>query len=218
MPDENTPEQQTDTASTADITVTGQQDNVKQIDWEGRYRGLSGKYNELSETLKALQADLTAKTSQVEQLHGQVAVADTEKTAVREARDKQIQELVTTKTELEGKVSELEAMQLKIEVAKELGRTDLISILQHIPNMTDKEALTTVMKDFAGWSDTAVKQREDQLLSGITAPAGETTTRPPTPQTQSQWEKMLEVAVDPREREAILMQMGDWLEDQHRPS
>ena len=54
-----------------------------------------------------------------------------------------------------------------------MGRSDLLEIMDAIPNLEDEEALKSVFETFTGYADKQVKRREQELLSGVTPPVCE---------------------------------------------
>jgi len=101
-------------------------------------------------------------------------------------------------------------------VAKDLNRPELIRIADNIPNLTDEEALTTVMKDFASFADDMVKARETQLMAGVTPPVGPGGNAPSQPQTPKAWEEKIEsLPMGSKERAKAMDQYGDWLYKQN---
>lgn len=137
---------------------------------KARFDGLVRKVEELTLANRSISDQLAQKTSELEQLKGQLTVKDTEKTVAVGERDKLLQDKVQQLSSMEAELAELRGMKLKFEVIKELGRPELMKIIDRIPAMTDKEALKTVMADFAGFADDLVKEREKQLLAGVTPP------------------------------------------------
>ena len=158
MPEEMTPGEQT----------TSHQQAPEGFIEIARYNGLVRKVEQLTLDSRSVTEQLTAKTSEIEQLRAQLSVKDTEKSAAVGERDKQLQTAITSRTELETEVAGLRALKLKMDVIKKLNRPDLVRIADKIPNMTDPEALETVLKEFASFADEAVTSREKQLLAGVT--------------------------------------------------
>ncbi len=165
-----------------------------QTDWKARYDGLVRKVEQLTLDNRTLTEQLGGKSSELEQLRAQLGLKDTEKSAAISERDRQLQEAVQKATGYETELNELRALRLKLEVAKELGRPDLMKIAERIPNMSDKEALKTVLSDFANFADEAVREREKQLLSGITPAlsAAQTSATPGVPTSEGEWMKFIE--------------------------
>jgi len=184
---------------------------------QARYTGAIQKIEELTITNRTLSEQLAAKTSEIEQLRTQLGVKDAEKSAAISERDKQIQSYVQQQSSAEKELGELRAMQLKMEVAKELGRLDLLKVADTIPAMTDREALKTVMGNIAGLVEEAVREREKQLMAGITAPienGGQKTN--PLPASAKDWDGYLaSLTLGSPERERAMDAYWNWLAGQH---
>lgn len=140
--------------------------------WKTRYTGLVRKVEELTLTNRDLTSQLATKTSENEQLKAQLGLKDTEKSVAISERDRQLQAALQSNSGLESELTELRAMKLKLKVMKDLKAPHLLKILDRIPNMTDEEALKTVMSDFNSFAADLVQEREQQLLSGMTPPLG----------------------------------------------
>jgi chromosome segregation ATPase len=211
MTDQNDPVQQ---EPTENPTESSQQSPVQQVeDWERRYKGSVKKIEELTLSKRDLEAQLAEKASRLEQLDSQLGIKDVEKdTALRE-RDKKLEELLQSKSQADQELETLRAMQLKLEVIKELRQPKLIEIVDKIPNLTDKEALTTVMKDFASWGNSLAKEREDQILAGYTPPvSASTSTSKPT--THSGWmEYVNNLPMGSDERNTAMDEYWAWGQD-----
>lgn len=180
---------------------------------QARYNGLVKKVEELTLAKRELETQLTAKSSEAEQLTGQLAIKDTEKTVAVGERDKALETSMTENQSLQAELTELRALKLKLEVAKELNRPDLVKILDRLPNLTDKEALTVVAQDFLGFADDAVSEREKQLTSGITPAIGPVSEAPATPASPQGWEDHINSQVlGSPERAKAMDDYGDWLE------
>ena len=198
-----------DTSTPAEQTNGSQQ----QVDWEARFKGQVKAIEKLTLENRDLTAQLGSKSSEYEQLSAQLGLKDTEKKAAIDQRDKQLEEVITTKTKLESELDDLRAMKLKIEVANELNSPELLKILDKVPNMTDKEALTNVLKSFSDFAKDAADKRERQLLSGITLADNSTNdTTPALPDSDAAWEKYLESSpLGSPERGKAMDQYWDWL-------
>jgi chromosome segregation ATPase len=183
--------------------------------WEARYKGLVSKVEQLVIANKDLTTQLAEARSQIERLNADLGLRETEKTVAVSERDRQIQDLVSKSSEAEKELAALKALQLKVQVATELGKPELLSLAQHIPNLTDKEALTTVMADFAKWGEAAVKQREQQLLAGMPFAGGVTPPSTSAPQSDAEWKAKIEKSNDPRERQDLFDGYYAWLQAQH---
>jgi len=167
MTDEKDPVQQETQHQAPPVQQVEQRPNE---DWERRYKGSVKKIEELTLSSRDLSSQLETKASELEQLKSQLGIKDVEKDTALSERDKKIQELLESKNQADKELEALRAMQLKLEVVKELKQPKLVEIIDKIPNLTDKETLTTVMKDFANWGESIAKDRENQILSGYTPP------------------------------------------------
>lgn len=180
--------------------------------WEARYKGLQPKVEELTVGNRNLNAQLTEKISEIERLQAQLSGKDVEKNAAVGEYTKQLEEKVTALQQTETELAELRALQLKVEVANELGRPELIKLADQIGNVTDKEALKTIMTNFSDFVDVQVKQRTDQLLSGIT-PVNTAAPEPSAPQSYEAWEQKVEaLPLGTPERAQAIDAMGEWLQ------
>jgi chromosome segregation ATPase len=179
---------------------------------KARFDGLVRKVEELTLANRALEGDLADKTSQIEQLKGQLTVKDTEKQVAVGERDKQLGDVVAENTRLKSELQELQALQLKVKVAREMGRPDLITILDSIPAIEDEEALRTVMANFTEYADRQVKQREEQLLSGLTDLESPPAATQAAPSSRDAWIEHIEsFTLGTPERQKALNDYGAWL-------
>lgn len=193
MPDEETPGQQEEAKdpiedpkkAPAQQATTPTSDP---IDWEARYKGSVAKVEQLTVAQRETQTQLEAKSSEMEQLNSQLGIKDTEKDVAISERDKRLQEEMLKNQELATKNEQLAAFKLKADIAKELGMPELLDIAEHIPNLTDKEALTIVMKDFSSFTQDLVSKREKQILAGVEISTGGQHTETTTPTTDKGWE------------------------------
>lgn len=184
---------------------------------KARFDGLVRKVEELTLSNRALNEQLTTKSSEVEQLRGDLQIKDTEKTVAVGERDKALQTSMEENQSLQAELKELRALKLKLEVAKELKRPELVQILDRLPNLEDKEALEVVAKDMLGFADTLVQEREKQLTSGITPPIGNVSAGPATPSTPQAWENHINsLDLGTPERAKAMNDYGDWLERQQQ--
>ena len=182
---------------------------------QARYNGLVKKVEELTLKTRELEGQLAAKNSEYEQLNEQLAIKDTEKTVAVGERDKALQTSLEENQSLTSELNELRALKLKLEVAKDLKRPDMVTILDRLPNLTDKEALTTVAKDFLNWGDQLVSDREKQLSAGVTDPVSPVTTAPAKPSTSDGWEKYVNsLPLGSPERLQAVNEYGDWADSQ----
>lgn len=182
---------------------------------QARYNGLVKKVEELTLQLRETEGQLAGKTSVEEQLTGQLAVKDTEKTVAVGERDKALQTSLEENQAQTTELIELRALRLKLEVARDLQRPDLVEILDRLPNLTDKEALTTIAKDFLGWGDNLVQARETQLKAGVTDPISSVVTAPVKPSTSQGWEEYVNsIPLGTPERSKAMDEFGDWADSQ----
>jgi hypothetical protein len=145
-------------------------------------------------------------------------VKDAEKSAAVSQRDGQIQETIQAKTALEAELNDLRALKVKVQVIKEMKRPDLLKIADKIPNMTDPEALKTVLSDFASFADEAVSEREKQLMAGVTpglgAPAAKSSTALAS---EKAWMEHIEsLPLGSPERAKAFYEYGAWLNETHK--
>jgi hypothetical protein len=182
---------------------------------QARYNGLVKKVEELTLENRSLSTRITELTSQNERLQGDSVVKDTERTIALGERDRQLQTAAERALSLERENVDLKALQLKIEVAKELKRPDLIVLAERIPNLTDKEALRAAMSDIAKFADDAVSQREKQLFAGVTPPLSPIATPVTQPGSAKEWEDQINrLSPGSPERTKLWDQYYDWLKTQ----
>ena len=209
-PTTTTPEQQAQAPAqqVQQVTPPPQGEN-----WEARYKGLVPNVQNLTEQVKTIQAELAAKVSEIERLTGQLGLKDVEKTAAVGERDKTIQELTQTSQSTQTELARLKALELKVKTAIELKKPELIGLLDTIPNVTDPEALKTIMTSIDDYAAMRVRSRETQLLSGTGMPAGGSPVPAAGPQTQEEWMKAIEKApLGSKDRAKLMDDYGDWLQ------
>jgi len=217
MPEDTalTPDQQVRTPDQQASAPAQQQQGGE--DWKKRYDGLVKKTEELVGEIKTLKAELATKTSEIEQLNGQLSLKDVEKSAAVGERDKNIEKLVLDNQSAQKELERLKALELKIKVANELGQPELIKLADTIPNMTDEDALKTVMKNIADYASIKVQEREKQILAGTAPIAGTGNAPAPGPSSQNEWMEHIEkFPLGSRDRATALDKYGQWLEDTHR--
>ena len=207
MPDDNTPGEQ----------VTPHQQVPDGFVEKARFDGLVRKVEQLTLDSRSLTEQLTAKTSETERLRAQLSVKDTEKSAAVSERDRQLQEAITSRTALETEVNELRALKLKLDTIRKLNRPDLVRIADKIPNMTDAEALETVLKEFASFADEAASAREKQLLAGVTPTPNSSTASPGLPDSDKAWTAHIEKQpLGSEDRQKAWDQYWLWLETKNK--
>ena len=189
-----------------------------QEDWKPRYDGLVKKTEELVGQIKMYQTELAAKTSEIEQMHGQLSLKDVEKSAAVGERDKSIEKLVLDNQSAQKELERLKALELKIQVANKLGQPELIRLADTIPNMTDPDAMETVMKNIADYTATAVKAREAQLLAGAGVTAGGGSAPAPGPGSRDEWLRAINNStLGTKDRQKLIDDYGDWLVETNNP-
>ncbi len=183
-----------------------------------RYNGLVRKVEELTLGSRTLNEQLAAQTSELEQLRAQLVVKDAEKSAAVSQRDGQIQETIQAKTALEAELNDLRALSAKVKVVKEMKRPDLLKILDQIPNMTDPEAIKTVLTNLASFADEAVSEREKQLMAGITPGVGASVGKVnAAPASDKAWTEHIEsLPLGSPQRAKAFDEYGAWLAETHK--
>jgi hypothetical protein len=183
----------TDTPITPDEQETSHQQAPTGYVEQARFTGMVQKVEQLTLANRGLTDQLALKSSEIEQLKAQLSLKDTEKTVAISERDKQLQSAVQTASAAEAELNTLRALKLKVETAKKLNRPDLLRIIDSIPNLTDGEALETVLKEFAGFADAAATEREKQLLAGSTPGSSSLQTKiASTPANEADWNRHIE--------------------------
>jgi hypothetical protein len=184
---------------------------------QDRFNGLVKKVEELTLANREFVNQLASKTSEIEQLKTQLGIKETEKSAAVSERDSQLQQYVQKASALESEVTSLRALKLKMDVARELGRPDLLKVADTIPNLTDREALKTVMGSIAGLVDDAVKEREKQLLAGVMPPSPSNVPAPNLPASASEWDRHINaLPLGSPEREKAMDAYWNFLEQQNQ--
>lgn len=138
------------------------------IDWKARFDGQVRKIEELTLRNRELEGQLAAKASDIEQLRAQLSIKDTEKTAAVNEREKTIQELTQSRVTVEDEIRRLRGLEMKVRVAREMDRPDLLRVIDTIPMVTDEAALRSVLETLSDYADNAVRDREKQLMAGVT--------------------------------------------------
>jgi len=183
------------------------------------YAELVKKVEELTLVNRGLTEQLAGLSSVKEQLTQQLTIKDTEKQVAVGEHSKRLQDALTAQAATQTELDSLRALKLQVEVATELGRPDLLKLASRLPAMTDKEALKTVMQDFASFADEAVRAREKQLLGGVTPAIGTGGGAGVAgPASKDAWESHINgLALGSPERKKAMNDYGDWLERQYNP-
>lgn len=182
---------------------------------QARFSGAIKKIEELTIAARGHEAQLAEKVSENERLTAQLGTRDVEKTIAVGERDKLLETATTEKIALERELATARANLLKLKVIKDLGHPELIQIMDTIPSMVDEEALRTVIKDFAGFTQAQVTAREKELLSGQVPPASAIVSTDPAPTSDDAWQAKINTlpAGSPERAKAF----DDWYAWQHKP-
>ena len=206
MTDENTTGEQGNTSQQPEI-------NLKDYVKKERYTGLVQKVETLTGSLNDAQKALSDKDIAIATLQSQFENAQGESETALKAKEVELTTLSTSLAEQAEKLAVLEAMKLKISVAREMGRSDLMPILDHVPDSTDPEQVKSSLAAFAKLADDAAASREKQLRSGITDTPHETKSAGPT--TQAAWlAHIQEMTIGTPEREKALKDYGAFMRSQ----
>ena len=177
-------------------------------DWEGRYKGASRRINELMVELKEVKEQLSSKTSEAERLKSDLSLKDVEKDTAVGERDKTLEQKIAELNEASRELKDLRAYKAKAEIAKKLDPR-LLTISDRIPAVEDEDAQEAIMKDFLDWGDRIAKQREDQLLAGVT-PTVTTPAEEGLPTTREEWNRALTTTPLGPEREELWARYWEW--------
>jgi hypothetical protein len=177
-----------------------------------RFAGATKKIEELMIANRDAEGQLLAAKEQIASLQLSVDGKSREADIVVGERDKllssQAEELASLRTEN----AKLRAYQRKVEMAKGLGKPELINVLHIIPDMEDDEALKAVMTDVIGFRQEGVQQREHELTTGIIPVTPSFDDVESTPTTAEGWDRLIDsFPLGSRERAKALEDKGDWL-------
>ncbi|MCK5308044.1 MAG: hypothetical protein KAJ73_05480 [Zetaproteobacteria bacterium] len=173
-----------------------------------RLTGAIQKIQTLTEEAKLRDLEQAALSQKITALEVDLGVKDLEvKTAVGE-RDTQVEAEKLSKAEAEKKLVDAEQTLRKIEIAKKLKHPELIEIIDTIPNFENDELQEKAMQDIVDFSDIRVKQREEQLLSGVTPSITSTDDNTPAdPASNDGWKAKIAGESDAAKRSAMY---DDW--------
>lgn len=179
-----------------------------------RFTGAIQKIQTLTEELRGKDQELAALNTQIEHDKMQTAVKDAETQAGYSERDKQLETALLEKTKIESDTAVLKSKLAKIEIAKELGHPELISIIDTIPTFEDADLQKKAMEDILGFADVQVKEREKSLLSGLT-PALTPTPVPgeALPASNDAWKKSIADEPDDVKRKALFDKWWNWRQE-----
>ena len=185
--------------------------------WEARYKGAVRKIEELTLANRGLNDQLAAKSLETEQLKVQLSTKDVEKTVAVSERDTKLEQFIKESAAMQSQLKELNAFQAKVKMAQELGRPELIKIIDRIPAVEDPAVLKGIMEDFTRFADDLVKEREKQIFSGITPPVGPGGGGPQKPTSNASWEKQINsLPLGSRERAQAMDDYYTFLETQNK--
>jgi hypothetical protein len=174
-----------------------------------RFNGVMQRNEALSDQLKTSTGNLALRTSELEQSGVQIANLEAAQEVKATEINQQVTQLNEQVTTLTAAGAEYASLQLKLKVANEMGRPDLMALAGHIPNSLDEAVIKETLTAFAGFSAGAVKAREEQLLAG-TSPAGSGGGQAPSvPTTPQGWADHINTfGLGTPEREAALTAYG----------
>ena len=184
---------------------------------KARYTGLVQKVDELTRLIQTKDSELAAKSSQIEQLNQQLGVKDAEGSAAVAELNRQLQTNTEANTEITKELTDLRSFKAKVDAAMAMDRPDLIRIATQIPASADPEQLKVLLGDIAGFTQSAVQSREQQIFSGVVQAGGGPSSAPSTPTTPEGWSEHIEkFQLGSPERAKAMSAYGDFIEAQHR--
>jgi hypothetical protein len=179
-----------------------------------RFTGAIQKIQTLTEELRTKDAEQAALNSQIEQLKQAQAVKDAEAQAGYGERDKQLEAALLEKKTIEAEALALKGKMRKIDMAKEMGHPELVSIIDTIPTFDDDKLQQEAIDDIIRFTEERVKAREETLLAGVT-PTVSPTPNPgdAQPASSEAWKKNIDAEPDPTKREALFDAWFDWRQE-----
>ena len=181
-----------------------------------RFTGAIQKIQTLTEELRTKDQELAALNTRIEQSDQQKAVREAEVTAGYGERDKQLEAAIKDKQSVEAESQLLKNKIRKIDMAKELGHPELVNIIDTIPTFEDDDLQKKAMEDIIGFSQNAVKAREESLLSGVTPAVSPTVVGDAKPASDEAWGKAIEAEEDPSKRQAMFDEWYEWGQTQKK--
>ena len=179
-----------------------------------RFTGAIQKIQALTEELRSKDQELGALNSQIEQLSNQQAVREAEVQAGYGERDQKLEAALKEVEAIKSEASALQAKLGKIEIAKELGHPELVSIIDTIPSFEDQELQRKAIQDIIDFTDERIKARESTLLSGITPPVAPPSVTDTAPSSDEGWKQAIDNEDDPAKRDALFDQWWEWQQKQ----
>lgn len=183
---------------------------------KARYTGAVQKIEALTNAQKQLNDELAAKSSMLEQLNQRLAEMEAAQASTIKVKDASIGELQSNMGTLQQELETLKAFKSKADLAKSMGRPDLLTVLEYLPNTGDENFLKQAITDLAAFAENAASLREQQLRAGL---IDTTTTKPTstTPVTPEAWVKHIEsLPLGSPERVQAADRFGEWLKQQNK--
>jgi chromosome segregation ATPase len=159
MSDANNPDQQVATPD-------------QQVDWQARYNGQQAKLQAQAGTIQALTNQVATLQQQLSEANAQLGVRDAQRTQEVGQRDQTISQLQSEVQALKGQLTPLQSDQRKLATIKKLNRPDLIQVMDAVPASEDPAAMEAAFTSLAGYADSLVRAREQQLTAGVTTTGG----------------------------------------------
>ena len=184
------------------------------LDYEKRYKGTVKKIEDLTLENRRLNDLLSTMNSEKEQHGVQMSQKDIEKDVIKSEWERKFTEVFEQNKQYNSELSDLRALKIKIDVAKEIDPS-LLPIIDKIPYSEDVEVLKTIMKDFSNFVDGRVKEREKQLSAGYTPTVTQSISQEQSvPQDSEGWQRYVNSFTPgtPEKEKA----MNDWWEWQSR--
>jgi hypothetical protein len=158
-----------------------------------RLDGALAKIQELTLANRALTDQVNGIQTKYGTLEGAVSQKDAEASVKAGEFQKQIQALQEQLTVANTTIKTYESDKLKLKALQEMGRPDLISVMDTIPAGPDLESTKTAFANIAKYADDIKKRRETELLAGLSGTQSVAqVTAPPAPQTEKDWSAHIE--------------------------
>jgi len=131
-----------------------------------RLNGALAKIQELTLANRTLTDQLNAKSTEVGALQAQIAQKEAEWQAQSGEFTSKLAAADTEKAGLSSQLTEYQVRQQKVKLITELGRPELLAILDVIPN-GDEAAMRASITNLANFAAGISTKREQELVSGI---------------------------------------------------
>jgi len=189
-------------------STSQQQSSQPNTDWEARYKGTVRKIEELTLGNRSLQEQNTILSSEKEQLNVRLSQLETEKTVGNQSWEQKYTEIIEKSTKAAEELRGLQTWKVKYDVAREVDPR-LLPVLDTLPNIEDRDTLKNIMSGLTGWADGLVKDREKQILSGVTPPLGGSPAIDTGPKTRDDWKKHID-SLPPGSKERTIAMNKMW--------